>query len=284
MSFFFIKTVALLLYLFICPPLVAPSHAYVLSGSHLLRLMTRDIGQGQGLIIDQKHIVYDARLPNESVELSETLRYLFPDKFRSDLRSEKTHRIHVLSNGTGLTVIDGKVAADDSNIYDRYMDVLLHREVRLLENRLAVLGVDVKRSSLGRFKGRIGFVVGSEYPDDSIPQLWLDKETFRPFRWIVLGRKSNGSGIEFEIRYHNWQKTEEIWYPMEIAVYENDVLTRMLKVKTIKARSNFASGIFSKQKLRSESQAAVSNGPEKESTEAEDEVKKTIEEFKKLYE
>ncbi|MBC8463662.1 MAG: hypothetical protein H8D61_01660 [Deltaproteobacteria bacterium] len=183
-----------------------------------------------------------------------------------------------------MTVIDGKVAAKAETKYDRYIDVLLHRQAQLLEERLALMGVDVKHSSLGRFNGRIGFVVGSEYPDESTPQLWIDKETLRPFRWIVLGRRSVDKGIELEIRYLNWQKTENIWYPMEIAFFENDILIRELKVKTIKTSSNFANGIFSKQQLRSESQPAFSDDRQEDLPQAEDEVKKTIEEFKKLYE
>ena len=283
MTYSAIKSVALALCLFICPSIAAVSHAYVLKGSHLLRLMTRQLGQKQGLLINQKHIVYDDRLPQGRIELNETLRYLFPDKFRSDLRSESTHRIHILSGGTGMTVIDGKVAAKAETIYDRYIDVLLYRQAQLLEERLTLLDVDVKHSSLGRFDGRLGFVVGSEYPDESTPQLWIDKETFRPFRWIVLGRKSVDKGIELEIRYLNWQKIENIWYPMDIAFFENDILTRELKVKTIKTSSNFANGIFSKQRLRSESQPAFSDDYQEGLPQAEDEVKKTIEDFKKLY-
>jgi len=284
MTYSAIKSVALVICLFICPSLAAVSHAYVLKGAHLLRLMTRQLGQEQGLLINQKHIVYDERLPQGSIEFDETLRYLFPDKFRSDLRSESTHRIHILSQGTGLTVIDGKVAPNTETQYDRYIDVLLYRHAQNLEERLTLLDVDVEHSSLGRFDGRLGFVVGSEYPDESTPQLWIDKETFRPFRWIVLGRKSAEQGIELEIRYRNWQKIENIWYPMEIAFFENDVLIRELKVKTIKTSSNFENGIFSKQRLRSESQPAFSDDRREGLPQAEDEVKKMIEDFKKLYE
>ncbi len=278
-----IKSIALVIYLFICPSAATVSHAYILTGSHLLRMMTQQLGRGQGLLINQKHIVYDERLPQGSIELNETLQYLFPDKFRSDLRSESTHRIHIISKGTGVTVIDGKVAAQAETKFDRYIDLLLYRHAQLLEERLALLDVDIKHSSLGRFNGRLGFVVGSEYPDESPPQLWIDKETFRPFRWIVLGRKSGDRGIEFEVRYLNWQKVENIWYPMEITVFENDILIRELKVKSIKISSNFANGSFSKQRLRFESQPAFSDDHQEILPQAEDEVKKTIEEFKKLY-
>jgi hypothetical protein len=110
--------------------------------------------------------------------------------FRSDILSENTQKIHVVSKGRELTIIDGKIADDFQSVFDIYKDLILYRSRILLQKRLDMLGVDGSISSLGRFRGKIAYIVGAQYPDESASQVWLNKDTFRPIRWIM-----NGSGL-----------------------------------------------------------------------------------------
>jgi len=129
-------------------------NAYVLQGPHILELMTKKLGKSERLMVSQKLILYDDSLEKGAVELEETLRYVFPEAFRSDILSKNVERIQVVSKGVVLTVIDGKVTAEPETRFDRYKDILLYRSRMLLEQRLSILGVDVKMSSVGRFEGK----------------------------------------------------------------------------------------------------------------------------------
>jgi len=130
----------------------APARAYVLPGPYILELMTQNLGKGKRLLVTQKLVLLNDSPNKNTVDLSETLKYIFPNTFRSDILSENIQRIHVLSRGRTLTVIDGKTSDEAESRYDHYKDLILFRSRELLQERLTHLGVDVKVSSLGAFK------------------------------------------------------------------------------------------------------------------------------------
>jgi len=154
--------------------------AYTLQGRHILDLMVKNLGTTRSLLVFQKMTHHSSTFTGGSTNFEETIKYIFPEQFRSDIVSEDIQRIQVVSRGTVFTVIDGEVASKTETIYDRYKDLLLYRSRLILQQRLPLLGVDVNISSLGRFQGNVSYVIGAQYPDELTPQVWVDKETFRP--------------------------------------------------------------------------------------------------------
>ena len=267
-----------------------PANAYVLQGPHILELMIGKLGTAGKLSVSQKLILYDNNPQSTGFELTETLRYIFPEQFRSDILSDNAQRIHVISKGAALIVIDGKVIAENESWTDHYKDIILYRSRILLQKRLASLGVDVSVSSLGRFQGKIAYVIGAQYPDKSVPQVWIDKDTFRPMRWLITGKDdllsaSTESCKDFlEVRYHNWQQAEKIWYPMLIEFYQNDILIRQINVDQITANPSFPEDLFDIKQLQSIYSPASPLASDQQKPEGLSEVQKAIEEFKKIYE
>ncbi|MEJ2656281.1 MAG: hypothetical protein P8012_03685, partial [Desulfobacterales bacterium] len=201
---------------FFCLAILVLSHtalnAYVLPGPYLLELMTQHLGSGDRLLVTQKLLVYDSDPGSGIVEFNETLKFIFPETFRSDIDSEKVQKIHIRSKDGFLTIIDGKISDEPDTPYDHYKDLLLFRSRKALQKRLLALGVNVRVSSLGRFQGRTAYVIGAQYPDEDTPQVWLDKNTFRPLRWIMTRRPEQ----RLEVLYLNWQLLNHTWYPMHI--------------------------------------------------------------------
>jgi outer membrane lipoprotein-sorting protein len=268
---------------FICLTILVLSHAalnaYVLPGPYLLNLMTQHLGSGDRLLVTQKLLIHDADSKTGPAEFNETLKFVFPDTFRSDIDSEKVQRIHILSNAGVLTVIDGKISDESDSPYDHYTDLLLFRSNRSLMKRLLDLGVNVRISSLGRFQGKTAYVLGAQYPDEDTPQVWLDKNTFRPIRWIMTRQPTQ----RLEVLYLNWQATNRTWYPMHIEFILNDSLIREIYVQDIKVNPSFPTDIFDIQEIKSQYPQQALSKPENKDKEDVDEVQKTIEEFKKIY-
>ena len=264
--------------------LYAPANAYVLPGPYILELMTQNLGKAKSLLVSQTLVIHDDTLQKSGVELNETLRYVYPETFRSDTLSEQVHRIHVLSKGKALTVIDGKVADESDNRYDRYKNILLFKPAKMLQDELSLLGVDVTVSSLGRFQGKPAYVLGAQYPDETTAQLWLDKDTFRPFRWIMTSKDAKSRENSLEIRYIQWQKVQNTWYPMRIEFFMAGILVREIHVKQININSSFSKTLFDIKHLKSLYPQGPTAEQEKENKKDLNEVQKTIEDFKKLYE
>ena len=267
--------------LFIC--LATFANAYVLQGPHILELMTQKLGKAKGLLVSQKLVLYDDTQQKIEDELTETLRYIFPETFRSDISSENVKSIHILSKGDVLTVIDEKTVDDSANRYNHYKDILLFRSRPLLQSRLYSLGVDISISSLGRFQDKISYVIGAQYPNESVSQIWLDKNTFQPFRWIMRSDTTK-SGERLEVRYFEWHKADNTWYPMRIQFYRNDDLIREIIVKNIVMNPSFSDTLFDIEHLRSIYPSASDVPADQDKKEGMDEVQKTIEDFKKIYE
>lgn len=264
--------------------LVAPTNAYVLPGPYILKLMTQNLGKAKSLLVSQKLVIHDESPQKIGVELSETLRYVFPEKFRSDTSSENVHRIHVLSKGKAVTVIDGKIADESDNSYDRYKDILLFKSMEMLKDKLSLLGVDVTVSSLGRFQGKPAYVLGAQYPDETVPQVWLDKDTFRPFRQIMTGKAGESQENSLEVRYFEWRKVHHTWYPMRIEFFATGILVREIHVQDIKVNPSFPDELFDIEHLKSLYPQIAPAEQEQGNKEDLNEVQKTIEDFKKLYE
>jgi hypothetical protein len=261
-----------------------PAFGYVLQGPHLLLLMTDNFGRAKNLIVDQTLIIFNQTVPGEVEEISETLTYRFSSAFRSDSQSAKMHRIHVDTIDDTITVYDEKVSLDDNNLFDRYKDLLLFRSRLLLQERLTDLGVDIKTTSLGRFEQEPVFILGAQYSDESLPQVWIEKETFRPIRWLIPQADINENTSLFEIRYLQWEQHEGMWYPMRIQCFQDEQLTREIMVNQVAVNAKNSEAVFDIAYLKM--RYALEEEPQHETpgSEAKDDIQKVIDDFKKRYE
>ncbi len=262
---------------------------YVLQGPHILELVAGKMAGPQSLTVHQYVTLDDPLVSTEPVGMNEELYYLFPDQFRSEIHRGESLRIFVASRGEALTILDGKITSDKEGRFDRYKDLLLYRSRKLLHLALLRHGVDVGVTSLGRMGDRLVYVIGAQYPDDSVSQVWIDKERLLPLRWLKVipaeGPPQPPDRLDF--RYDRWQEFDGGWYPMRVESYYNDHRLRVAEVRRVEANQAIAGEMFSVSSLmtqyappKKEEADTSKEGPLPE----EDEVQRTIEEFKKKFE
>ncbi len=204
----------------------------------------------------------------------------------SDLISKPTdvQRIYVASQEQALTVVDGQIAETATTRFDRYKEFFLFQNRKQLEKHLTALGVDITVASLGRLDDRIAYVLGAQYPDTLPTQVWVDKETLRPLRWMQADRDSDGQLDIFEIRYNDWRPVDKAWYPGRVDFYHNAVLVREIIIEAIAKDAGFGYELFDIERLRAN--YPLAQPLDQEPTESKElrEVHETIEEFKKKFE
>lgn len=224
--------------------LAAPPTAsgQILQGPHVLELMVRALSGAKTLRIEQEVTVAGGEDAGDPPILSETLHYVFPARFRSESRHPDFHRIHVVAHGRSLTIIDRHRVEDPSGHVDRYKDLLFYRSRHQLHKMLLLDGVDVENTSLGRFEDLVVFVLGAQYPDKSISQVWVDRESFLPVRWLHI--PASGPDDRLEFVYRDWGKESGQWYPMQIAVYHQHRLIRRIDVKALQADIDVPADLF----------------------------------------
>ena len=277
------RNIAIFCFAAILMMVVGPAHAYILRGPHILELMTQKYGKSRSMLVSQKVLFYHTGEAG-TTEVSETLRYIFSEAFRSDSTSENSQRIHLMSKGDTMTVIDGKIAVTGETLFDIYKDILLYRSRELLRARLAAMGVDMSVVAFGRFQDKIAFVIGAEKPDDPVSQVWVEKDSFLPIRWLVKADGSDAQKMGMEIRYSDWRKIDNAWYPMRIVFYQDEKPVREIKVEALRTNLSFSRALFDIERIKAKYMLADPEVKDESVSGEISEIEKNINEFRKKFE
>ena len=296
------------------------SPAYVLQGLHVLDLVIEKLGRADTLFVSEKLFFYrmagavdDQVSPIEkdtygpfntaaddipalqkleanqqapemvTTEFEGTLRYVFGRAFRSDARASDAERIHIAAAGRTLTIIDGSIVPETINRFNIFKDILLYRSREGFADKLVQLSVDVSISSLGRFEDKIAFVLGANYPDESVNQLWIDKDTLLPLRLIIRDIFGADNTDKVEIRYLIWWKIGKTQYPSRIEYYQNDDLVGVREAINFELNATFSEELFNIDHLMTMYPQAPMQPITVEPTEEPSEIQKAIDDFKRIF-
>jgi hypothetical protein len=246
--------------------------------------MIDQLGSARMLMVSQKTVLYDPDIDGGVLEQDETLYYGYPDRFRSEVSGPGVEQIRVVSAEGALSILNGKIIGETEELFDHFKDVLLYSETELLVERLSELGINLEIVSLGRFKGDIAYVIGAKYPDESVPQVWVHKDTFRPVRLILSGNSSGDAPLS-EIEYAEHRPVgKRYFYPGRILFFENGTLIRMHVSKILKINPEVADQLFDVAYLKTIYEPIAPTQPTPWPGSDLDDIKKSIEDFKKIFE
>lgn len=276
--------VSYLLCAFIVIGLAVASHSYVLPAKQVLGYMIEQFGSARTFVASQNTVIYDPALEGGMRELDETLYYRYPDRFRCEVSVPEGEQVRVVGPEGAIFVVNGKIITEKEAPFDHFKDLLLYRETKLLLERLSELGVNLDVVSLGRYKDRIAYIIGAKYPDESVPQVWIEKDTFRPIRFIV--KRSGDSDVPSEeIEYTDYTHLDKgMWYPARILFFQGSRLAKMYVLKASRVNSELSDELFDIAYLKTVYQPIASVQPTPSPASELDEVKKTIKDFSKAFE
>ena len=266
---------------------VSIAGAYVLEGPHVIEMMVKKLKGASTLRVRQQVVIEDPMVSPLPITVAENLYYHYPDRFRSETLHNDTQRILVTTPGQVITVIDNAIASNEEGRFDRYKDLLLYHSRKLLHKALVTRGVDVGKTSLGRWDDQLVYVIGAQYPDESVSQVWVDKERFLPLRWINIfpGPFELDKPERLEFVYRNWQKQGGVWYPHQIETYHNQQRVRMAQVMEVRSNETLQTELFNIAHLMTLYQHVEAPAQEDQSGQTQvDEVERTIDAFKKKFE
>jgi hypothetical protein len=289
------------------------SYGYVIDGPEILQLVAQRIGRADTLLVKQHLVTYilEQKMRRESAE--ETVHYVFPNAFRIDLTSDGTRSFFLARDGRNLAVVNDKIDSSAESELDLYHFLLLHHHSSGLINFLEAFGIDTTVRSLGKFQRKVAYVIGAQYPDEDHSQLWIDKETLLPMRWLLVAltqpnpadsKATNKAldsdqageasdldpttpvpGLErLEFRLSLWQKFGRLYYPMRMDIFQNGVLTREIRVADVNVDPQFKKAIRDIDQQRERYPKVQKKWVEPEEEENLDDIQKTIDDFKKKFE
>ena len=266
---------------FISGAMTGASDAYVLDGRHVLELMLDHLNLPEQMRVEQTLTVFDGRFESGQLAIEQTVCYKTPGNFRSEIKTEDRHRIYLAAGDETLTIVDGKIVSRASEALCHYKDLFCYRHRQSLADHLRYLGMHVSVSSYGRWKEKVVYVIGARYPNASMPQLWVEKGSFLPMRWIYQPEAPDAGRDKIEFRYKDWQQTGDSWYPRVIEIYKGEGVMRRIDVTGIRINPEFLSDFFNIDHLKA---VYAAPAPESEQPAAGDDIDRQIENFRKIFE
>lgn len=258
-----------------------PADAYVLEGRHILHLMLADMKLPGSFQVRQQVIQYDPDTGDEMSAVVETARFRMPGEFRSEVASDAFFRIYVASGPRSIVVTDNRITGESNLWTDYYKDIFWHRSLESLETFLESRGVDASVSSLGRFQGLTALVIGDAYPSESAPQLWVARDPFRPLRWIYQAADSGSSRAALEFRYMEWKQFGNVWFPARIEFFQDNRMIRRILVESLVSGPPPVSDMFDVDHIR---RSYATEDISDETIAPESEIRRRIDDFKRIYE
>ena len=257
--------------------------AYVLEGPHVLELSAEAMGKIAALQANQKLLIYPQTPETAPTVYDETATYVMPERFRSDLVSDQIQRTHLVFADSSITVIDGRMAVGEDP-FDLYQQLLRSRTRPRLMRTLNRLGVETAITSLGRLEETVVFVLGARYPDESVSQLAIDKETFLPVRLLLVDRGVADADRRLEIFYRNWQKVQNGWFPFQVDFTINGRLAREIRVADLRTNPSIPADLMDLEALKASVALHDTDTPQAQKQEAVDAVQQAVQDFQKKFE
>lgn len=264
------------------------SYGYVLPAPYILEQMVVSMELPPQFQVNQTLHITGNRSGDDDDQASaeqhvyqQSMRYRLPGMFRSDISNQDMRHVYISVPGGTLTVIDEAIVSQSENRFYSYGILFSYNRRAQLSQRMKELGVDVHVSSLGRLDKAICYVIGARYPDADVPQLWVDRETFLPVRFVPSPADNDDGIFAEEIRFLRWRRFNGIRYPGEMVFFEKGSAVQQITVDSIEANPVFEPGTFDVQHLMSSLENKDKEDGDKNIS---DEIQQDIEQFKRIFE
>ena len=167
-----------------------------------------------------------------------------------EARGEDYERHLLIVGPQTLLVVNGIRQEGPLPRYLRYHAILMTKSRPALVDYLRTVGVDVQVSSLGRLDDHYCYVVGAHFPNEDVAQLWVDKDTFLPFRLLLSSSALHPEAGPVEIRYRNWTLVDGSAYPMHVVMIQNHQVMEEVRVDRVDVNPMLGSDVFDMAALR----------------------------------
>lgn len=120
----------------------------------------------------------------------------------------------------------------------------IDQQAQRIENTLRDLDIDTKIIALGRWQHVVCYIIGARAFETDKPQLWIDKETLLPLRWLRPGEVS-GQKKMLETRWSDFgSSVTGDWFPKVIENFVAKERQHRLEVERIEPNKKLPETLF----------------------------------------
>ncbi|TWI70760.1 hypothetical protein LZ24_02180 [Desulfobotulus alkaliphilus] len=221
------------------------AQAFIPEGPHMLDLMVRSMGKGAKVRLDTLIALPAFEKEGEVSRVEDVFFFNPPHAFRSETKDGRRLRI-ATQEGRFLLVLDGVIVREQTGMEDFFYLPLLLRDRPMLISALTESGMDMERTGLTRYGGRICYRLGA--PDGT--RMLIDKESLYPVALKLVEGTEGGRRREVTFRYLDWQRFDGAAWPLRIEIFEGErALLQRIAVQDLR-KDSISDALFAIDRIR----------------------------------
>jgi hypothetical protein len=186
------------------------------------------------------------RYRNDSLKSTQTWRenMRYPDKLRIDIEPFSNNNSIIFRGDSTYRIQGGviKTAAKQENDLIFLLGGMYSVPIEKAMDKLKALGYDLSKAYEDTWKGKPCYVIGANFRDEKVSQLWVDKSDMYLVRMIEY----NSSGKE-EALFDDHLKLDGAWTETKVHFYINDKLLQVESYYECKALPGLDERLFDPQ-------------------------------------
>lgn len=184
--------------------------------------------------------------PQEPAIWYEAVNY--PDQFRIDFGHAKNGNTTLWRNDSIYVLRKGEWKKTAPEIQQALLmkGGFYHLPVDLTMAKLAALAIDTSAWHTHEYEGRKVYVLGTDTPDQTVPQIWLDAER----RNVVKRTSKLGDGRILDVQYSKFVQVNGYWVESYVTFYIDGKLLQTEVYKDINTKPALSEQIFDPQSLQ----------------------------------
>lgn len=218
--------------------------AFIPDVNYILEDITRYNGS-VSYKFDQKRTMFDKRLPDGKVVLSEKVYLKSPWKYARLSRYGKRSVMDVYDGSEFLKIVSGKrVMLKESLKLPVLYGFYLSRNPDELRSFLSVNGIDVDTTTMARKNSLLTILFKPR--ENSQAKLWIERRSFWP---LVYDHREKDFGkpyiVEFEDRFMSYGKISRgVYFPMKITRYSDGEKIEEIEVEGVQQNAKISNRLF----------------------------------------
>lgn len=185
---------------------------------------------------------------NDSLKRTETWyeNVKFPNDFRIDFGNPDSGNAVIFKNDSSYFFRNGKSAGvrKDENDLTFLLGGMYFYSFDEVITKMKSLGYNLDKFHEDIWKGKDVYVIGAGKGEDSVNQLWIDKENFNLLRMLKFDTKQREEGL-----FENHVKLGGGYSESLVYFYINDTLVQVEKYHDMKVNVDMDNSIFNPEKF-----------------------------------
>ena len=238
------KALSLLILLAVSLPIVA--EAYILPAHFIVRTLAEKQRQ---LRIKDWSLILSTEYPEKNEVIEERLYLKRPERVHL-IQTTDEQRLYIEREGISAVGAGESLTRGAGAITNLFGGLMLTRGADLdglserIINLLTRSGINTEVVSLGRIKEQPVYIIGAQIGEPEKPQIWFDKDTFLPLRWIVYNQgETRGIKVEMLMSDYGSSPAGNI-YPRSVKTYRDNKLYSHSQVLEAKTNQSLPESLF----------------------------------------